>query len=70
MHHTSLATLAHPGSWLHSDRVHPRLQLWGKVYLWQCVLLLLGWVTYVLLTIFLSKDEDKVMLDPLHHEVS
>ncbi len=43
--------------------------LLGRAYLWMCALLLAAWVTYVCLTVYLSRDEERVQLDPLHHEV-
>ncbi len=46
------------------------LQVTGFIHLWQCILLIGGWLAYITLTIWLSRDEERVMLDPLHHEVS
>jgi Ca2+/Na+ antiporter len=60
---------------MHSELLHLcvlfplRSLIKGRVYLWQCALLVLGYVSYVSLTIWLSRKQQRVQLDPLYHEV-
>ena len=40
-----------------------------QVYLWQCIILLVGYATYVTVTVVMSREQERVHLDPLYHEV-